>query len=248
MAGRAVHVAVGGTGDEGLTSGPLSGENEVVELDLPLGGAGPDDERPADLAAVSAVVRPEADGEEITFLDPAIGGPVAAQPRVGARPHGGGESRAVGTVVHEPALQLQGQVAFGASHEDRFEEFAERLVGDLRGDPQAGDLLLVLHQAQLFHGAAEVAEAQARGDGAHGAVAGDRQVVFLDGQGVGVQAAGETRRGDDRVAVGIGQDGQPQLLVGAPVGGVPGRRAGQSRTSSPGPSSSTAPGGAPPAR
>lgn len=54
-------------------------------------------------------------------------------------------------------------------------------------------------------------------------MAGDRQVVLLDREGVGVQAAGEAGRRDDRVAVVVRQDGQPQLLVGATVGWVPGR-------------------------
>lgn len=65
MTGRTVHVPIGGPRRQGFPAGPLSGENEVVELDLPLGGGGADDEGPADLAAVAVIARPEADGEEI---------------------------------------------------------------------------------------------------------------------------------------------------------------------------------------
>lgn len=41
MTGRVVHVAVGGSGAQSLPSGPLSGENEIVELDLPVRGLVP---------------------------------------------------------------------------------------------------------------------------------------------------------------------------------------------------------------
>ena len=174
LAGRTVHVAVGGAGHEGLAAGPLGGEDEVVQLDLPVGGRGADDEGTADLAAVAAVVRAEADGEEVALLDPAVGGPVAAAPGVRAGADGRGEGRAVGAVVDQPALQFQGEMAFGAADEDRFQELAEGLVGDLGGDAQAGDLLLVLDQPQLLDRAAEVAEAQPRGDRADAPGAGPR--------------------------------------------------------------------------
>ena len=46
----------------------------------------------------------------------------------------------------------------GAADQDRLQQLAERLVGDLGGDPQAADLLLVLDQPQLLHGSAEVGQ------------------------------------------------------------------------------------------
>src|SRR4051812_3474263 len=115
LTGRAVDITVGGAGGQGLPRGALGGEDEVVEIDLPVGGRGPDDEGAADLAAVAAVVGAEADGEEISFLDPAVGRPVAASARVRAGGDGGREGGAVGAVVDEPPFQFEGEMAFGAA-------------------------------------------------------------------------------------------------------------------------------------
>lgn len=82
---------------------------------------------------------------------------------VGSGGHGGHEGGAVRTVVDEAALQFQGEVAFGPADQDRFEEFTEGLVGDLGGDPEAADLLLVLDDPLLFHGEAQIGQFQARG-------------------------------------------------------------------------------------
>lgn len=57
-------------------------------------------------------------------------------------------------------------------------------------------------------------------------MAGDGQIVFLDGQAVRVQAERQSGGSDDGVAVGHGQHVQPQPLVGLSVGGVAGRGAG----------------------
>lgn len=226
VTGRAVHVAVGGAGHKCLPSSPLSGENQVVELDLPVGRSGADDEGAADLAPVAAVVRTEADGEEISFLHPSVRGPVTAPAGVGAGGDGRGEGGAVGAVVHQPALQFQREVPLGAADQDRFEEFTERLVGDLGGDPQAADLLLVLDDAQLLDGDPEVGQPELRGDRAHGPVPGHGQVVLLDGQRLRARGGGQTGGGDHRVAAGDRQQVHPELFVGTSVGRVAGRRAG----------------------
>lgn len=55
---------------------------------------------------------------------------------------------------------------------------------------------------------------------------GDRQVVLLDGQRLRAGRGGEVRRGDHRIPAGHRQQVDAQVLVGAPVGRVAGRRAG----------------------
>lgn len=85
-------------------------------------------------------------------------------------------------MVDQAALQFQGEMAFGAADEDRFEQFTEGLVGDLGGDAQAGDLVLVLDEPQLLHGAAQVGEAQPGRHGAERPVPGHGQMVLLHGQ------------------------------------------------------------------
>lgn len=248
LAGRAVHGTVGRTGCQCLPSGALGCEDQVVQLDLPVGRRGADHERTADLTAVAAVGRAEADGEEIALLDPAVGGDVTGAAGVRAGGDGGGEGRAVGAVVDEAALQFQGQVALGAADEDRFEQFAQRLVGDLRADPQTGDLLLVLDHSQLLDRAPEVGEPQPGRDRADRAVPAHGEVVFLHPERLGAQGRDQIGSRDRRVAAGSGQHLDAYRLVGrpspiSPLGGVP-----QSRTSSSLPSSSTAPCGAAPAR
>ncbi len=181
-------------------------KTSVVQLDLPGRGSGPDDEGTADLAAVAAVGGAEPDGEEVALLDPAVGRGVAGGARVRAGADGGGEGGAVRAVVDQAALQLQREVALGAADQDRLQQFAERLVGDLGRYPQAGDLVLVLDQAELFDGAGQVGERDAVGDRAQGAVAGDGEVVLLDGEAVRAALAGEVGGGDGGVAVGRGQD------------------------------------------
>lgn len=173
---------------------------------------------------------------------------MAALTGIRAGGDGGGEGRAVGAVVHQAALQLQGEMPFGAAHQDGFEELAQGLVGDLGGDPQTGDLLLVLDHPQLLDGGPEVGQPEPRGDRAHGPVAGDRQMVLLHGEGLRAGGRGQIGGRDRRIAVGGGQHRHPQLVVGTAVGGITARGTGESRTSPPGPSSSTAPEGAPPAR
>lgn len=225
MAGRTVHVTVGGAGHESLASGPLSGENQVVELDLPVGRSRADDEGAADLAPVSAVVGAEADGEKISFLHPSVRGPVAAPARVGSGGDGGREGGAVGSVVDQPAFQFEREMPLRAADQDRFEEFTQRLVGDLGGDPQTADLLLVLHDAQLLDGRAEIGQPELRGDRGHGPVPGDRQIVFLDGQGLRPACGGQIRGGHDGITAGHRQQVHPELIVGAPVGRITGRGA-----------------------
>lgn len=212
---RVVHVAVRGPGQQGLAARPLSGEDEVVQLDLPVRGSGADHEGTADLTPVAAVVRAQADGEEIPFLHPAVGGPVPGAAGVRAGADGGGEGRAVGAVVHQAPFQLQGEVAFGAADEDGLQEFAEGLVGDLGGDPQTGDLLLVLDQPLLFDGGSEVGQPQPGRHRAQGAVPGDGEVVFLDGERVraDVLARGVVGRRDGRITARAGEHGQPQVFV-----------------------------------
>lgn len=152
---------------------------------------------------------------------------MAALTRVGSGGDRGGEGGAVGAVVHEPPFQFQGEMPFGAADQNRFEKFTERLVGDLGGDPQAGDLLLVLDEAQLLDRGTEIGEPEPRGHRAHGPVTGDRQIVFLDGKRFRAGGGGQVGCGDRRVvAVGGRQQGQPQLVVGVLVVGFAGRRAG----------------------
>lgn len=151
-------------------------------------------------------------------------------------------------MVHQPPLQFQCEMPFGAADEDRFEEFTERLVGDLGGDPQAGDLLLVLDDAQLLHRGAEVGQPEPRGDRVHGPVAGDRQIVFLHGERFRAGGGGQVGGCDHRVAVGGGQQGQPQLVVGAPLDGIAGRRSGADKHVLVGAEQQHGTRGAPPAR
>jgi hypothetical protein len=127
-------------------------------------------------------------------------------------------------VVDQAPLQLQREMALGTAHQDGLEELTEGLVGDLRADAQTGDLLLVLDDPQLFDGAPQVGQAQPRRDGAEGAVPGDGEVVFLDGEGVGVLSDGQAGGSDGGVASGGGQDVQPQGVVGAPLEGAVVRR------------------------
>lgn len=149
--------------------------------------------------------------------------PGAAGVRPGA--DGGRERGPVGPVVDETALQLQGEVALGPAHQDRLQQLTEGLVGDLRGDPQAGDLLLVLDEALQLHGGPQVHEPQLGRDGAQGAVAGDGEVVLLDGQRLDAQRTGHVPGRDGRVAAGARQDGEPEPLVEAPLVGLAGGRA-----------------------
>ena len=86
----------------------------------------------------------------------------------------GGEGGAVGAVVDQAALQLQREVPLGAADQDRLQQLAERLVGDLRGYPQAGDLVLVLDQPELLDGSAEVGEREGVGDRARWRGGGSR--------------------------------------------------------------------------
>lgn len=226
LPGRTVHIAVRGARDQRLPAGPLSGEDKVVQLDLPVRRGRPDHKRTADLAPVAAVVGADADGEKIALLDPAVGGPVAAQPGVGPGGYRGREGRAVGAVVDEPALQLQREMPLGAAHQDRLQEFAESLVRDLRRDPQAGDLLLVLDKALLLDGETEVGEAQPGRHRAHRPVSGDGQMVFLDGQRLHPGRPGQLCGRDRRIAGRGRQDGQPQLLIRTAFGGIAGGRTG----------------------
>lgn len=129
-------------------------------------------------------------------------------------------------MVDEPPLQLQGEMSLGAADQDRLQQFTEGLVGDLCRDPQAGDLLLVLDEALLLHGEAEVGEAQPRRDRGQGAVAGHGQMVLLDGERLDAGGARLLGGGDRRIAGRGGQDVQPELFVGAAVGRITGRCAG----------------------
>lgn len=221
-----VHVPVRGPRQQGLAPGPLGGEDEVVQLDLPVGRAGADHEGPPDLAPVAAVVGAQADREEVALLHPAVGGPVPGAARVRAGADGGGEGGAVRPVVDEPAFQLQGEVPFGTSHEDGLQQLAEGLVGDLRGDPQAGDLLLVLDEALLLDGGAEVREAQLGRHGAQGPVPADGEVVFLHGERLGAQGGGQVGGGDGRITAGAVEDGDVQAFVEAALVGLAGGRTG----------------------
>lgn len=151
---------------------------------------------------------------------------MAAPAGVGSGGDGGREGGAVGAVVDQPAFQLQRQVPFGAADEDRFEEFAEGLVGDLGRDPQAADLLLVLDDAQLLDRRAQIGQPQLRGDRGHGPVPGDRQVVLLDRQRLRAGRRGQVGGGDHGVPARHRQRIDPHVLVGAPVGRVTGRWTG----------------------
>lgn len=213
-----VHVAVGGAGYETLPSGPLGGEDEVVQLDLPVRRGRTDDEGTADLAPVAAVRRTEADGQKVTLLDPPVGGAVAASAGVRTGTDGGRERGTVGTVVDQATLQFQGQVTFGTADEDGLEQFTEGLVGDFGADPEAGDLLLVLHHPQLLDRAAQIREAQPGHDRADGAVPGDGQVMLLHREGLTALPCREVGGGDGRVATGSGQPLHAQRLVGPAFG------------------------------
>lgn len=223
---RVVHVPVRGARQQGLAARPLGGEDEFVQLDLPVGGGGADHEGPPDLAPVAAVVGAEADGQEVALLDPAVGRPVPGASGVRAGADGGREGRPVRPVVDEPALQLQREVAFGASDEDRFQQLAEGLVGDLRGDAQAGDLLLVLDEALLLHGEPQVGEAQFGRDGAQRPVPADGEVVLLHRERVRAYGGGHVRGGDGRVPGRGGQHRDPQPFVEAALVGLAGGRGG----------------------
>lgn len=123
-------------------------------------------------------------------------------------------------------FQFQREVPLGAADQDRFEEFTERLVGDLGGDPQAADLLLVLDDAQLLDGDPEVGQPELRGDRAHRPVPGHGQIVLLDGQRLRARGGGQSGGGDHRIAAGDRQQVHPELFVGTSVGRVTGRRTG----------------------
>jgi len=123
-------------------------------------------------------------------------------------------------VVHQAALQFQGEVAFGAADQDRLQQLTEGLIGDLGGDPQAGDLVLVLDQPQLLDGLSEVGQAQAgcgRGDGP---VPGDGQVVLLDGEAVGAEPGRELGGGHSRIAAPGREHHAADVLGGLPFGRV----------------------------
>lgn len=245
---RAVDVAVGGARQERLPAGPLGGEDELVQLDLPVRRGGADHEGTADLAAVAPVVRAQADREEVALLHPPVRGPVPGAAGVRSGADGGREGRAVGAVVDEAALQLQGQVAFGAPDEDRLQQLAEGLVGDLGGDPQAGDLLLVLDQPLLFHGGAQVGQPQPGRDRVQRAVPADGEVVFLHGEGLGASGRARSAAATAGSAPGLGRTdsrspSSSRPSSASPVGAVP-----QNRASSAGPTSRTAPSGDAPAR
>lgn len=137
--------------------------------------------------------------------------PGAAGVRAGA--HGGRERGSVGPVVDEAPLQLQGEVPFGPSDQDGLQQLAQGLVGDLGGDPQAGDLLLVLDEALLLHGGPEVREPQFGRHGAQGAMAADGEVVLLHGEGVRVDGRRHVRGRDGGVAAGARQHGESEPLV-----------------------------------
>lgn len=224
LPGGPVDVAAGHTGCEGLAAGPLGVEDQLVELDLPGGGSGADHEGPADLAAVAPVAGAEADGEEVALLHPAVGGQVAGHAGVRAGADGGGEGGAFRAVVDQPALQLQGEVAFGPADQDGLQQFAQGLVGDLGCYPQRGDLVLVLDQAQVLDGSREVGERDALGDRAQCAVAGDGEVVLLDREGVGALLAGEFGGGHRGVAVRARQDDRAQVVRRLTLLGVVVRR------------------------
>lgn len=123
-------------------------------------------------------------------------------------------------------FQFEREMPLRAADEDRFEKFAQRLVGDLGGDPQAADLLLVLDDAQLLDVGAQVGQPELRGDRGHGPVPGDGQVVLLDGQGLRPARGGQIRGGDHGIASGHRQEVDAQLFVGASVGRITGRGAG----------------------
>lgn len=161
LPGREVHLAALRTGPQSLPRSALSGEDEVVQLDLPVLGRGADHERTADLTAVSAVAGAQAHGQEISLFHTPVGRPMSGKSGMGTGRHGGGEGRSLGTVVDQPPLQLQREVPLGTAHEDRLQQLAERLVGDLGRDAQGGDLLLVLDDPLLLHSQAEVGEAEA---------------------------------------------------------------------------------------
>lgn len=145
---------------------------------------------------------------------------------VGAGGHGGGEGGAVRPVVDQAALQFEREMPLGAADQDRFEEFAEGLVGDLGGDPETADLLLVLDDPLLLHREAQIGQPEARGGLAHGTVPGHGQIVLLDGERIRASRGREARGGDHRVPVRDGQEVDPERLVGPPVGGFTGRGAG----------------------
>ena len=166
------------------------------------------------------------------------------------RPRGdeGGERRSVRPVIHQPAFQLQREMPLGPAHQDRFQQLAERLVGQLPGDPHAGDLLVVLDDPQLFDGPPQIGEVQPRRGGADGPVAGHGQMVFLDGQRLGAVRRRQIGGGHGGVAVRPGQQEQPQILRMRPRPGPHGDASGATRTSWTGPRSSVAPAGASPHR
>lgn len=143
-------------------------------------------------------------------------------PGVRAGADGGREGGAVRPVVDEAPLQLQREVAFGAPDEDGLQQLAQGLVGDLGGDPQAGDLPLVLDEALLLHGGPEVREAQLGRDGAQGPVPGDGEVVLLHGEGVGADGGGGVGRRDGGIPAAGGQHADAEVFVEAALVGLAG--------------------------
>lgn len=125
----------------------------------------------------------------------------------------GREGGAVGAVIDEPPLQFQGEMSLRTTDENGLQQLTECLVGDLGGDPQTGDLLLVLDQAELLDGATEVGETQPGRDRADGAMPGHGQMVLLDGERLGPLGGGEIGGCDRRIAAGRGQHVHTQGLV-----------------------------------
>lgn len=85
-------------------------------------------------------------------------------------------------MVDQAPLQFQREMTLGAPDEDRFEQLAQGLVGDLPGGAQTADLLLVLDDPLLLDRAREIGETQPRGHREQGPVPGDGQMVLLHRQ------------------------------------------------------------------
>jgi hypothetical protein len=134
-----------------ITAGPLSGGDQVVDLQLPVRD-GRQHKGPGHVGVIAADQRTEVDLDEVTCGQHRVRRPVMRDRRVRPGRHDRLERHPVGTVVEHQCLQFPAHLALGpaGAQPAAFDQVAQRRVGRLAGQPQQCDLAGILDLAQRF--------------------------------------------------------------------------------------------------
>ena len=148
-----------------------------------------------DIRAVAAALRPEIDQERIAGPERRAVGRSVRVRRLGARQHDRLEAELFRPVGEHPALQQRGDGALGIAGADLVEGLGQRPLADLDGAGEAGDLVLVLGDAQRLEVGVGIAHRAILQMTAERIVFEHAHPPALDAQGDGSQLGCRRREG-----------------------------------------------------